>query len=694
MLDGPFVCPLEVWSKERFGPEMEQRAQDASPAVTPATSVALAGAWLGLAMVLAASRCWLLLVVQPQAGVARPSVAWLVPALYQDLVFVVGLALLADLALRWTRRPLARHAIGAASFVVAVLAAAYGVLATEVFADLDTPLTWRLLDLSDHLRGVRASLVAELTLARILPLVAAPIFVLLVAAAAHRGPSGRVLQSVATRRVALIAFAAYVVLATLLTRQLGWELVANPHVAMLGSLWAGDRGAPAGAAPGDDVTDLRPRPDAPPRRASPLSGVLTRSNVVLVILESVGAKRLAPWGAVPDAAPELTRIARHGVTFERIYVQQPRSSNAMAALFCSIYPLPRRASVPRREPELAVPGLGDVLLGEGYRTAFLSSGDLSFDGERTFLERHGFASVHDVRDVVQALAPRPAALAPMAPPADASTAVKRSPSERRARRLEKRRAEQAAQRGQPLDRALLPRALDWIAADSSRPFFLALWTIQEHHPYLVEGVEEPLVAGDANLNRYLNALRETDRMLGNLERSLAERGLADSTLIVVTGDHGEAFGEHGVKFHGRSLYDEEVRVPLVLRHPLLDGHAGRVPTVGQQIDLAPTVLDLLGVAVPEAWQGLSLFAADRPGRAYLANVFEDTLLGLVDGDRKYVFDETLAPVALYDVARDPAETDDRSGRAEEQENIARARRRIAGWLGFQEEFLAHLAGGS
>ena len=77
-------------------------------------------------------------------------------------------------------------------------------------------------------------------------------------------------------------------------------------------------------------------------------------------------------------------------------------------------------------------------------------------------------------------------------------------------------------------------------------------------------------------------------------RTLEEMKLANDTLLVITGDHGEAFGEHGRIAHGFTVYDEETRVPLLIVNPLLFPHEVVVNSLGSQVDIAPTLLSLLG----------------------------------------------------------------------------------------------------
>jgi arylsulfatase A-like enzyme len=107
-------------------------------------------------------------------------------------------------------------------------------------------------------------------------------------------------------------------------------------------------------------------------------------------------------------------------------------------------------------------------------------------------------------------------------------------------------------------------------------------------------------------DEYGAAMKLVDDHVGSLLDALEARGLREDTLVVLTADHGEALDDHGYTGHGRQLYEEEVRVPLVFAHP--DVEPATVANQVRTIDLAPTVLDLLDGDVPDAFEGVSLLA--------------------------------------------------------------------------------------
>ena len=100
------------------------------------------------------------------------------------------------------------------------------------------------------------------------------------------------------------------------------------------------------------------------------------------------------------------------------------------------------------------------------------------------------------------------------------------------------------------------------------------------------------------MNRYLNSVAWTDQVVGNLADALQSAGLAENTLLVIMGDHGEAFQEHGQSVHNFSVYNEEVRIPLMFVNPQVIPRRIDVTALARQIDIAPSILDLAGIAAP------------------------------------------------------------------------------------------------
>ncbi len=576
-------------------------------------------------------------------------------AAYQDFFLLTVIAWLFWCFMGIARGPRIRRGIYSMGWALCVLIAFYSTLSGIFYNIIGELPTYHLLFASNQFAAGEASIRRAINLAHVAELVAAPAFVIVAERAVSRFAPAALRRLAAgfysQRGVELLAV--YVVLAHLSAPQefKSPSATANPELRLASSFMEPKEANALSQSAAADSGDFLPVGARPSEGAiSPaLAGIRSRIdhshplNIVMVIMESVGTHALQLYGARYQDSPELLRLSQHAAMFTRIYAPQALSSNAMAALFCSIYPPHFWQTITWTAPNLRVPGLATVLESQGYRRVFLSpvQDTLQADRELEFLFNHGFEQV----------------LTGSSQP--------------------------------PRDDLMVSRALTWIAADRSRPFFVAMWTDRTHHPYLSDRKDDYGVS-DGDLNRYLNAVRSTDALVGNLANQLDAMGCGDNTLIVIVGDHGEAFHEHGNAVHGFTVYDEEVHVPLLLVNRRLFPEPIRIDEIGQQVDLAPTILDVLGYALPRQWQGRSLFAAHRTNRAYLFSSRGSFMFGLVDGDMKYIYDVDGYRTGLYDLARDPAESANLLHDPRYAHDVDEARAHVAAWRDFQDRYLGGL----
>ncbi|HEY1850968.1 MAG TPA: sulfatase-like hydrolase/transferase [Candidatus Binataceae bacterium] len=577
--------------------------------------------------------------------------------MYQDVLFCFVLAW--GFHALFARFPRSRAGLGLliAAWCVTLLAAAYAAIHVIIYSETSSPLTYFLWVASGQGHGIDASIARALPLAKIL-IPSAVVLMIAVAESLWRLAPRLVtrMERASFSLPGLLVLAIYVVSADLWVHAHMRNLrpAANPEWAFAASLFDRHQVTLPANIPISYFDDFRPRGDRAPAvaRASTvaLSPAVTLPsgsrplNVLMIVMESVGTRSLQLYGAPHPETPEIINLARHGVVFDRIYASEAYSSAAMASLFCSLYPEHGWFNIPRLTPDIDVPGLGDVLASKGYRTAFVHAGALSLDNRKLFLRDHGF---HDI----------------IARNEDAPA---------------------------PSDSALLPLTRSWIGSDFAKPFFLTIWTLDSHHPYFSTSATN-FRTGNDRMNRYLNTVHATDTLIGQLARMLSEMKIADNTLIVITGDHGEAFGEHGQMVHGFSVYDEEVHVPLIFVSDKLFPRGMRIDRIGRQIDIAPTILGLLGYDEPPPWQGVNLFADNSPQRAYLFSTSGNFSLGFVEDSFKYIHDFDRNTDELYDLAHDPAETHDLSSDNTRQAQLSRDRLRVDAWLSFQDRYLANFS---
>jgi arylsulfatase A-like enzyme len=213
------------------------------------------------------------------------------------------------------------------------------------------------------------------------------------------------------------------------------------------------------------------------------------------------------------------------------------------------------------------------------------------------------------------------------------------------------------------------------------------WTNQAHYPYFFNGEERKFNFSDPHFNRYLNIIEHYDRIVGAAVDTLRARGLYESTIVVIVGDHGEAFGQHKLYGHAASVFEESIRIPLILVNPKLF-HGERQYRVSGQIDLAPTLLRLTGHPIPSEWLGGDLFDVGGKEQVFFFAPWSSYLFGTRIGNRKIIFNETQNRVELFDLARDPLEGQNLFQVGSTA--VDSLRLQVAGWLQYQDRFVSQL----
>jgi Sulfatase len=372
-------------------------------------------------------------------------------------------------------------------------------------------------------------------------------------------------------------------------------------------------------------------------------GVAAGRNVVLVFTESAAAPYLRPYGAAEDPMPNLTELAGQGLLFENTYAVYPESVKGLFPLLCARYPA--MDTEPEQYEKIKTPSLAAVLREQGYRTALFHSGRFRYLGMESMLRNRGYDLLEDAGDIGG-------------------------------------RRESSFGIDEP---STIRRLLRWVDGLPRGQRFLATWIpIAGHHPY--ETPEPGPFPDDEEIDRYRNAQHYADASLGALLRGLRERGLDKDTLVVVMGDHGQAFGQHPGNFgHTLFLYEENVRVPFAIAAPGAIEGPVRVKRIASQVDLAPTVLDLLALPAPEDYQGRSLLG-EREEAALFFTDYSLGLLGLREGNWKFICEVGAGRSKLYDLGVDPGEKQSVAER--HPERVERYRQYLLRWAAAQRGLVA------
>ena len=333
--------------------------------------------------------------------------------------------------------------------------------------------------------------------------------------------------------------------------------------------------------------------------ASALAGTAVPPNVILISLDTVRADRMGFLGSKRGLTPNLDALARQSVVFTRAYSQVPLTTASHATILTGTYPQFHKVNDFQVPLGKDLPYAPDILRGAGYGTAAFV-GSMVLDPKEHFAR--GFDRGFDTYD---------AGFHDWHPGLD------------RYKTKERRGGEVVA------------RALTWLNEDrlSQRPkgpFFLWVHLYDAHYPY---DPPQPYKRKYAAAP-YDGEIAYVDSAVGKLLDQLRARGLYDGAMIAVMADHGEALGDHGEDTHGVFLYDETIRVPLVIKLPGADS-AGKLSagdlSAGKEVenrvglvDVLPTILQAVGVAVPPEVQGESLVGMMKMKPAASASATPET----------------------------------------------------------------------
>nr|WP_239025579.1 sulfatase-like hydrolase/transferase [Roseibacterium persicicum] len=396
--------------------------------------------------------------------------------------------------------------------------------------------------------------------------------------------------------------------------------------------------------------DLIPRPELP-------DGAIR--NVVVIAIDAVSTRYIEGFGGEYPITPNIRRYQAQGMTFDNAYAHVPASNYFLVTLLAGMVPELTPDSMTYAYEALELPTLSGALAARGYRTGFFNSSDNRFQNTETFVRQAGFGLVRDYRDW------------------DCDQGVYETEGF----------ADSFLNTSN--DHCTVDAITGWIAEAPDDPFFVVMRTGMSHYPYY-PGENPQRFVEDDTLNNYLNAIRVSDAAFGQLMGWLEAEGLADETLVIVLGDHGEAFGEHGTHGHASGIYEENVHVPLLFVNPVAFS-GERVAQIVGLSELAPTMADLLGLPPSPRWQARSVFAPGRSDGVMLFSPWNGFLIGFRQGDRKFIYNGNTDESWLFDLAADPGETVNLV--ADDPEADAAARQLVADWVAYHTGWVARVIGG-
>src|SRR6266566_3767188 len=344
-------------------------------------------------------------------------------------------------------------------------------------------------------------------------------------------------------------------------------------------------------------------------------------NVVVITIDTLRADHLGCYGDQQIRTPNIDSLAADGVRFERAYTPVPVTLPSHTVMFTGTYPmLSGIHDFAANKLGPTKPTLASVLKDNGYTTgAVIGSAVL----DSRFGLNRGFDFYYDHFDF---------------------------------NRLQESNLDEMERPGNVVSDI----ALDWLAKNNQKKFFLWMHLYDPHFPY-----RPPAPYSDQYKDRpYDGEIAFADSQVGRLIRFLKDKGLYQNTIIVLTGDHGESLGEHGEKTHGFFIYNATLHVPLIIHLPG-DMHARTVQNLVNLADLMPTVLAALNIQLPAHVQGQSLLPIISPKKEDNArSLYAETFLPRLHFNwselrgvetETYHFIDAPKP-ELYDLRKDPGET--------------------------------------
>lgn len=349
------------------------------------------------------------------------------------------------------------------------------------------------------------------------------------------------------------------------------------------------------AAPIDVSRSYFPGLDRPPATRAQIG--TDDGPIILVVVDALRPDHMSTYGAKRKTTPNLDALADDGIVFTNFFTNGNWTRPSTASLLSG--QLPYRHRIERDSDRMSdtVEALPELMREAGYATgAVVGNGNAG----SAFGLAQGFDYYADT--------------------------VKHW-------------------KGLPSADDVIDLAIPFVDEHHNERFFLMLFLIDPHDPYHAPGEFETLYVTDEKtpivrtphwelgnydeatvqkmVDVYDGAVRYTDHALGRFIGHLKSAGLYDKSTIVLTSDHGEAFGEHGVFLHAHHLYDEVIRAPLIVRAPKMSRRGVYNHYLTQTIDLLPTLVGAAGGRIPDEVQGVSLF--DQLGKP-----------GLVDANRVVV----------------------------------------------------------
>ena len=278
-------------------------------------------------------------------------------------------------------------------------------------------------------------------------------------------------------------------------------------------------------------------------------------NIVLFVMESTPAHMVQVYDSTYQVTPNLNKWKKHAVTYTNMYAHLPNTVSSIFSITSGLYPMISYKSIITDNPQVALSTLPQLLKENVWKTSLFYSSDLTYGNIGKYITHHGFQSAQDYKTI--------------------------------SCNFGKFESNYSQLEGLD-DRCTVSRYLTWKDSLSEQKTFSMIWSNQTHYPYFSH--DKNKYTDNAELNPYLNALKNVDEAFNQLMDGLAKSNSLNNTLVVVVGDHGEAFGTHNQYSHASKIYEENMHVPCLIINPVLF-NGTQNNRISGLIDIAPTIMN-------------------------------------------------------------------------------------------------------
>src|SRR5215203_3068591 len=368
-----------------------------------------------------------------------------------------------------------------------------------------------------------------------------------------------------------------------------------------------------------------------------------RRHVALIHLESTRERSVTPYAGDIGTMPYLAALARNSLLIERAYTTITHTTQAITSVNSGLYPSPVTDIVEAEPGGIPDRCLAELLGEQGYKSAWFQSAEQTFENRPQLVQNFGYQHFQAYESM-------------------------------------KLRGFQRANYLGYEDDIMLNSSRAWLEENANSPTLVMYLGVTPHDNYLpIYRYGRKKFSSRVMLDRYLNNVYYDDFWVKNIIEQYKRLGLYEDTIFIIYGDHGEAFGEHGVYHHDGAIWEEGLRVPLIIHDPGRFDGGERIPGPAHHLDLAPTIVDMLGYELVDGeYPGRPLFGLPEDRTLFFGCRPDLLSAARIQGHKKYIYHFGNRPEEYYDLKKDPLEKNNLIGKVGRNE-LDRFRCELLAW---------------